>query len=109
MTDGAFAVLPLQNLNTNAPAIKSLGIPGYNWWEEASTGVSNGHQSTKFAYVNRTRNPPKNVAPPHDRRRFNTDDHEVTGHEVMRWRNVRIESAGLFHDLACPGLLTAFR
>jgi pre-mRNA-splicing factor SYF2/beta-D-xylosidase 4 len=40
----------IPNLNTNAPAIKSLGIPGYNWWEEASSGVSNGHQTTKFAY-----------------------------------------------------------
>ena len=76
----------IPNLNTNAPAIKSLGIPGCawrsarlvslsvfhscecedwcvleeiftciirfivdNWWEEASSGVSNGHQSTKFA------------------------------------------------------------
>ena len=30
--------------------IASLGLNPYNWWEEASSGVSNGHQTTKFAY-----------------------------------------------------------
>ena len=40
----------ITTLDTNPPGIKSLGLNGYNWWEEASTGVSNGHQTTKFAY-----------------------------------------------------------
>jgi beta-glucosidase-like glycosyl hydrolase len=40
----------IPSLNTNAPDIKSLGLNGYNWWEEASTGVSNGHATTKFAF-----------------------------------------------------------
>jgi hypothetical protein len=31
-------------------AFRSLGLPGYNWWEEASSGVSNGHETTKFPY-----------------------------------------------------------
>jgi hypothetical protein len=40
----------IPTLNTAAPGIASLGLNGYNWWEEASTGVSNNHQTTKFAY-----------------------------------------------------------
>jgi beta-glucosidase-like glycosyl hydrolase len=40
----------IPTLDTNPPGIQSLGLNGYNWWEEASTGVSNGHQTTKFAY-----------------------------------------------------------
>ena len=40
----------IPSLNTDAPDIKSLGLNGYNWWEEASTGVSNGHATTKFAF-----------------------------------------------------------
>merc|ERR1719473_1597346 len=40
----------IPNLNTGGQPIKSLGLPGYNWWEEASSGVSNGHQTTKFAF-----------------------------------------------------------
>jgi len=40
----------IPTLNTNPPGIKSLGLNGYNWWEEASSGVSNGHQTTKFAF-----------------------------------------------------------
>jgi beta-glucosidase-like glycosyl hydrolase len=37
-------------LDTNGPAIESLGLDGYNWWEEASTGVSAGDHTTKFAF-----------------------------------------------------------
>eukprot|EP00971_Amphidinium_carterae_P098639 1950770-Amphidinium_carterae.1 len=38
-------------LNTNTPAIASLGLPSYNWWNEATTGVDTGdHESTKFPY-----------------------------------------------------------
>ena len=37
-------------LGVNTPAIKSLGLNGYNWWEEASSGVSNNHETTKFAF-----------------------------------------------------------
>jgi len=40
----------IPTLDTSAPGIASLGLNGYNWWEEASTGVSNNHQTTKFAY-----------------------------------------------------------
>ena len=40
----------IPTLDTSAPGIPSLGLNGYNWWEEASTGVSNNHQTTKFAY-----------------------------------------------------------
>lgn len=40
----------IPTLDTSAPGIQSLGLNGYNWWEEASTGVSNNHQTTKFAY-----------------------------------------------------------
>jgi hypothetical protein len=41
--------IPLLNTAPRDP-IKSLGLNPYNWWEEASSGVSNGHQTTKFAY-----------------------------------------------------------
>merc|ERR1711871_1382433 len=37
-------------LNTGGKPIGSLGLNGYNWWEEASSGVSNGHETTKFAF-----------------------------------------------------------
>jgi beta-glucosidase-like glycosyl hydrolase len=37
-------------LNTGGNDIKSLGLNSYNWWEEASSGVSNGHETTKFAF-----------------------------------------------------------
>eukprot|EP00325_Prymnesiales_sp_UTEX-LB-985_P000241 CAMPEP_0174703322 /NCGR_PEP_ID=MMETSP1094-20130205/7308_1 /TAXON_ID=156173 /ORGANISM="Chrysochromulina brevifilum, Strain UTEX LB 985" /LENGTH=773 /DNA_ID=CAMNT_0015901231 /DNA_START=17 /DNA_END=2338 /DNA_ORIENTATION=+ len=40
----------LPNLDTGGAEIKSLNLAPYNWWEEASTGVSGGKQSTKFAY-----------------------------------------------------------
>ena len=40
----------IPNLNTGGTPIPSLGLPAYNWWEEASSGVSNGHETTKFAY-----------------------------------------------------------
>jgi pre-mRNA-splicing factor SYF2/beta-D-xylosidase 4 len=41
----------IPNLNTGGGAIPSLGLNAYNWWEEASSGVSNnGHESTKFAF-----------------------------------------------------------
>ena len=37
-------------LNTNGPAIKSLGLNGYNWWSESSSGVSAPVPTTKFAF-----------------------------------------------------------
>ena len=40
----------IPNLNTAGVEIKSLGLSAYNWWEEASSGVSGGKQTTKFAY-----------------------------------------------------------
>eukprot|EP00040_Diaphanoeca_grandis_P030520 m.180510 g.180510 ORF g.180510 m.180510 type:complete len:788 (+) comp32023_c1_seq1:116-2479(+) len=41
----------IANLDTNNNAIPSLGLPNYNWWSEASTGVSNGPGNhTKFAF-----------------------------------------------------------
>ena len=45
---------PPANLNTGGTAIPSLGLNSYDWWEEASTGVSNlGSEhtpTTKFAF-----------------------------------------------------------
>ena len=40
------------NLDTGGCPIKGLGIPAYNWWSEASTGVASGRntQTTKFAF-----------------------------------------------------------
>merc|ERR1719473_1301004 len=40
----------IPSLNTGGSDIKSLGLNGYNWWEEASSGVSNNHPTTKFAF-----------------------------------------------------------
>ena len=42
----------IPNLNTGGAPIKSLGLPSYNWWEEASSGVSVNapRGTTKFAY-----------------------------------------------------------
>eukprot|EP00912_Choanoflagellata_sp_UC4_P000634 UC4_evm4s392 len=41
----------ISNLNTNGNPIASLGLPNYNWWSEASTGVaSHSHEATKFAF-----------------------------------------------------------
>eukprot|EP00929_Paragymnodinium_shiwhaense_P108365 TRINITY_DN74684_c0_g1_i1.p1 TRINITY_DN74684_c0_g1~~TRINITY_DN74684_c0_g1_i1.p1 ORF type:complete len:799 (-),score=165.79 TRINITY_DN74684_c0_g1_i1:519-2915(-) len=38
-------------LSTETPKLDSLGLPEYNWWEEATTGVDlRDHESTKFAY-----------------------------------------------------------
>src|ERR1019366_5704017 len=38
-------VLQMQN---SAPAIERLGIPAYNWWNEARHGVARGGQATVF-------------------------------------------------------------
>jgi hypothetical protein len=44
------------NLDTGGAAIAALGIPAYNWWSEASTGVANElHHSGE---CNHTRTPP---------------------------------------------------
>ncbi|CAE7387994.1 BXL6 [Symbiodinium necroappetens] len=39
-------------LGTDTPAISSLGLPRYNWWSEASSGVADAGnlQTTKFPY-----------------------------------------------------------
>lgn len=39
-------------LGTNTPEIKSLGLPRYNWWSEASSGVQSARntQTTKFPF-----------------------------------------------------------
>lgn len=40
------------NLDTGGCPIKALGLPGYNWWSEASSGVASGRNTmtTKFAF-----------------------------------------------------------
>lgn len=38
------------SLDTGGCANPSLGLPDYNWWSEASSGVSNSHAATKFAF-----------------------------------------------------------
>merc|ERR1719453_1867012 len=41
----------IPQLCTSAPAIPSLGLEAYNWWSEASTGISNGKaETTKFPF-----------------------------------------------------------
>ena len=35
-------------LRYNAPAISRLGIPAYNWWNEALHGVARAGQATVF-------------------------------------------------------------
>lgn len=41
----------IPNLNTGGAPIPSLGLPAFNWWEEASTGVMDkSHDTTKFAF-----------------------------------------------------------
>ena len=35
-------------LRYNAPAIERLGIPAYNWWNEALHGVARAGQATVF-------------------------------------------------------------
>ena len=35
-------------LRYDAPAIKRLGIPAYNWWNEALHGVARAGQATVF-------------------------------------------------------------
>ena len=35
-------------LRYNAPAIKRLGIPAYNWWNEGLHGVARSGQATVF-------------------------------------------------------------
>lgn len=39
-------------LGTDTPEIKSLGLPGYNWWSEASSGVASARnmETTKFPF-----------------------------------------------------------
>ncbi|CAJ1441850.1 unnamed protein product [Effrenium voratum] len=39
-------------LGTNTPAIPSLGLPRYNWWSEASSGVASARntETTKFPF-----------------------------------------------------------
>ena len=41
------------SLDTSGCPNPSLGLPDYNWWSEASTGVDNGQrgtEATKFPY-----------------------------------------------------------
>lgn len=40
----------LSALAIRTPAISSLGIPAYNWWEEATHGVGNSHETTNVAF-----------------------------------------------------------
>ena len=48
----------IANLDTQAPAIPSLGLNAYNWWSEATHGVSTAHanatgstpEATNFAF-----------------------------------------------------------
>lgn len=42
----------ISQLDNGAGPIASLGLPSYNWWSEASTGVASGRhtQTTKFAF-----------------------------------------------------------
>ena len=42
----------IANLDTGGAPIKALGLPGYNWWSEASSGVASGRntETTKFAF-----------------------------------------------------------
>ena len=35
-------------LRYNAPAIERLGVPAYNWWNEALHGVARGGTATSF-------------------------------------------------------------
>ena len=37
-------------LDTKTGPIASLGLPAYNWWSEASSGVMGSRPTTKFAY-----------------------------------------------------------
>ena len=41
-------------LRYDAPAIKRLGIPAYNWWNEALHGVARAGQATVFPPVSYT-------------------------------------------------------
>ena len=38
------------SLDTSGCPNPSLGLPDYNWWSEASSGVSNSHEATKFPF-----------------------------------------------------------
>ena len=41
----------IPNLGTVGAPIPSVGLPAYNWWEEASSGVhDNAKNTTKFAF-----------------------------------------------------------
>ena len=42
--------LHLPNLSETLRAKILLDLQRYNWWEEASSGVSNGYPTTKFAF-----------------------------------------------------------
>ena len=33
-----------------SPAAPSLGLPPYNWWEEATHGVGTSHENTNVAF-----------------------------------------------------------
>ena len=35
-------------LRYNSPAVERLGIPAYNWWNEALHGVARGGTATSF-------------------------------------------------------------
>ena len=40
----------LQYLMIRSPAAPSLGLPPYNWWEEATHGVGSNHENTNVAF-----------------------------------------------------------
>ena len=42
----------IAQLGTSAPAIASLGLPGYQWWSEASHGVASGGHGAKTPTTN---------------------------------------------------------
>ncbi|KAH8092032.1 xylan 1,4-beta-xylosidase [Aureococcus anophagefferens] len=50
-------------LDTKTGPIASLGLPAYNWWSEASSGVMGSRPATKFAY--RSRRPCRARGPYH--------------------------------------------
>ncbi|HME07098.1 MAG TPA: hypothetical protein VKG25_08605, partial [Bryobacteraceae bacterium] len=38
----------ISQLTSDAPAIERLGVPGYNWWNEALHGVARSGRATVF-------------------------------------------------------------
>ena len=100
------------SLDTGGCDNPSLGLPDYNWWSEASSGVdNNAHAATKFAY-------PITTAMSFNKSMWHAVGHAI-GHEARALMNAGLAQSSFWApvvnlvraspELAAPGALFSLK